>query len=320
MGRERPSARVVNAVGDSVDPMLADRRTAGAIVRNSLTTVSTQYGSTGFRAAHTSARGAGVSALAIANEFLLNSQYRRRDRQFQTSVESYFLDDAQVMLSLNGLRSDPRRAIALPQSLPLNVPLGALLQRRRSRRDFTAEPFSLEQIGTLLRAGDGVSGYGNVELMTGGNLSIPFRTAPSGGGLFPITLLVAAFRTAGLEPGLYAFEPRSNVLRPLHGKECLPGIQAAFGDLAEDSTVSRAAIGILFKAEVVRSTQKYGARGVRFVLQECGYIAQNIHLACGALGVGSVDWGGFLDQELHGILGLDGTNNMIAHTVLAGVV
>jgi nitroreductase len=54
-------------------------------------------------------------------------------------------------------------------------------------------------------------------------------------------------------------------------------------------------------------------------LLEAGAIAQQIALACTALGVGSVDSSSIYDDEAHEVLGMDGEAEAIVHLVILGI-
>ncbi|MDQ4131332.1 MAG: nitroreductase family protein, partial [Actinomycetota bacterium] len=63
---------------------------------------------------------------------------------------------------------------------------------------------------------------------------------------------------------------------------------------------------------------KYGERAYRFTLLECGHLAQNLLLVGGALGLGTLPVGGFLDDDLNTYLGLDGRRESVLYLVLMG--
>jgi hypothetical protein len=85
--------------------------------------------------------------------------------------------------------------VALPGcDFALDTPLGALLGRRASVRDFTAEPLTLEALGRLLHASAGIRG----ERQTEGHRSHE-RTYPSAGALYPLELYAAVQLVDGLE-------------------------------------------------------------------------------------------------------------------------
>ena len=67
-----------------------------------------------------------------------------------------------------------------------------------------------------------------------------------------------------------------------------------------------------------RSTYKYGNRGYRFALFEAGHVAQNISLVSHGLGLQCVNIGGFYDQKIDHLLGLDGVNQSTLYLAAIG--
>ena len=67
-----------------------------------------------------------------------------------------------------------------------------------------------------------------------------------------------------------------------------------------------------------RCRVKYGERGYRFCLLEAGHIAQNLLLAASAEGLAALPIGGFIDDELNEMAGLDGVEAAVLYLVLVG--
>ena len=67
-----------------------------------------------------------------------------------------------------------------------------------------------------------------------------------------------------------------------------------------------------------RTMLKYGERGYRFILLEVGFVSMNISLVCEALGLGSCMVGGYLDDELHRFLGIDGASEAVMNVMVIG--
>ena len=63
---------------------------------------------------------------------------------------------------------------------------------------------------------------------------------------------------------------------------------------------------------------KYGERGYRFMLLEAGHIAQNALLAANALGLGACPFGGFIDDDLDRLLGIDGLDEVSLYLIGVG--
>ena len=69
--------------------------------------------------------------------------------------------------------------------------------------------------------------------------------------------------------------------------------------------LTSAAVVVVVSFVPGRSLVKYGDRGYRYALLEAGHLVQNLNLAAVALGIGTVNLGGFYDDELAGLLRID---------------
>ena len=84
------------------------------------------------------------------------------------------------------------------------MPLHEVLNRRRSRRQYTGDPLTLEELSFLLWATQGVQ-----KVLGNG---ITQRTAPSGCARHPLETYLSVHRVDGLEPGLYRYLPLKHKL------------------------------------------------------------------------------------------------------------
>jgi hypothetical protein len=109
--------------------------------------------------------------------------------------------ESSPQLQLTASRSTKRHphlpALPLPPGTLPDVPLGALLARRRTRPHFAAQPLPFEHVALLLRAAYGITG--SVPLPGGGEQS--FRAAPSAGALFPLEIYPLVFDCVDLAGG-----------------------------------------------------------------------------------------------------------------------
>ena len=207
---------------------------------------------------------------------------------------------------------------ALPRSVALARRLDDLLARRRSVRTYTGGELPLEQVATLLRAAAGITGVGRVELDQGGERTIPFRAAPSAGGLYPVELWLLPRRVRGLERAVWRYDPRWDVLVEEGDEAAVDAAVDAFVVPEELMALRRASLILLLVGRPWKLMRKYGQRGVRFLFIEAGAMAQNAHLACASLGIGSVDCASVRDDALHAALGLDGELRALVHTIVVG--
>ena len=111
-----------------------------------------------------------------------------------------------------------------------NVAVLDVIKKRQSRRRFTNEPLTLEELSYLLWATQGLRAAHR-----DGRPS--FRTVPSAGARHPFETYVAVHRVEGLEPGLYRYLPLDHKLCLIYQSDSLPDV------------VTEACIGQRFVAE-----------------------------------------------------------------------
>ncbi len=174
--------------------------------------------------------------------------------------------------------------LALPAPrLESDVSLEEALARRRSVRAYSGEPLTLEEIGQLLWAAQGITherGY---------------RTAPSAGALYPLELYAAT------DSGLYHYLPRGHEAERRRIEDWqAPLCQAA---LSQDAVCQAPAVFVV-TAVYERTAAKYGQRAERYVRLEAGHAAQNLLLQAVALGLGAVPIGAFYDDQVQAALSL----------------
>lgn len=170
------------------------------------------------------------------------------------------------------------------------------LRERRSVREYSNRTLTLQECAQILWAAQGVTD------------SRGYRTAPSGGALYPLELYLVVGRVDGLAPGVYRYIPGTHTLQMK--KE---------GDIRDD--LSDAALGqpqvrkapavLVFSVVYERITRKYGERGKRYALIEAGHAAQNVYLQAESLGLGTVSVGAFSDDDVHAVTGMSGDEEAI---------
>lgn len=185
-----------------------------------------------------------------------------------------------------------------------------LWRDRRSQRELAA-PLGVNQLAAILTAGAGVTGL----MQEGDGPTFALRASPSGGGLYPVDLFVAARNLTGLPASVYYFHPLRNSLVKLPGAD--PGVIAGPGFFAQEWIAQASAI-ILLVASFGRTSWKYGERSYRLALLDAGHLAQNLLLKAQDLGCPACAIGGFHDQMLARELSLDGVNEAVLHAIAIG--
>lgn len=183
--------------------------------------------------------------------------------------------------------------VELPSAEPGNQ-LEETIAARRSHRRFSDEVISLEQLSRLLRYS-----YGRTD--AGGR----FRAVASGGALYPLEIYIAARRVEGLEPWLYHYDVEHHSLDVAFREDRWPAFKECVGLQDMDDPDSCAA-AIFVTAIFERSTLKYLDRAYRLIMIEAGEVGHSLSLVATALGLGGYLLGGFLDNALSDVLGIDG--------------
>jgi SagB-type dehydrogenase family enzyme len=254
----------------------------------------------------------------VAEEFLLNTQYVREDRETEVSIEAYFAGPYTTILAeLDHENTAGLEEIALPEGVHLRLGLGEALSRRASGRIYTGDPIELTYLAAIIRSGAAVTREARVESVTG-ERTLRFRAAPSGGGLYPVDVYIVAADVTALSRGVYRYLPRRDTLVRVGGDDVAAGVFASFNVREEIITLARANALVLLVGRPWRSMRKYGPRGLRYLLLEAGAILQNVHLATQALGYASVDCASVVDAEVHEALGLDGISQAFLHAIVIG--
>jgi SagB-type dehydrogenase family enzyme len=177
---------------------------------------------------------------------------------------------------------------------------------RRSRRAFSSDRMSLEEISYLLWATQGIA-----KLTPKWSL----RTSPSGGARHPFETHLAVFRVDGVEPGLWRYQPIEHRLCRL-GRSA-EGMAAEL-DAALFEQLFGCAVAFLWTAVPYRTEWRYHAVSHKVILLDAGHLCQNLYLAAESIGCGTCGLGAYDQQALDRFLGVDGVNEMAVYAAPVG--
>lgn len=201
-------------------------------------------------------------------------------------------------------------AVALPPRAALTASLESAMNSRISARKLEAQPVALDKLAALLHAA-----YGITRDNKGTPFPRGFRTTPSAGALYPLEIYLHSTRVEGLKSGIYHYNPAENNLRHLQEGDFSRQIAEA---MVQPEMPFSSSVIFFFTALFDRVVFKYGERGYRFTLLEAGHAAQNLNLAAHALGMGTLNVGGYFDRPIDRLLGLDGVTHSTVYMVCAG--
>ena len=202
--------------------------------------------------------------------------------------------------------------LALPKKFDrLNRGLTQAFLGRKSSRAFSGIAMPLTDLAAILYFGAAVTR----EIEDEFGVKWGFRCAPSGGALYPLDIYCVVSKVASVEAGLYAYDASVHSLQLLKQFDFTDRlIEATFAP----ESLKTASFSILMVANFARSKFKYGERAYRFVFLEAGHIAQNILLATSSLGHSAFPIGGYLDDVLNDLIGIDGCDQAVVYGVVAG--
>jgi len=163
------------------------------------------------------------------------------------------------------------------------ISLEQALRERRSAREFSGREPTLETIGQLFWAGQGITDDDGR------------RTAPSAGGTYPLDLYaVTASDLMHYLPVGHRAEQRADATT-------LSSLgDAAFGQ----EFVGEAPLVLVITGDPSRTEQKYGAVARDLMNREAGHAAQNVLLQATTLGLAAVPVGGFDPEAVERLLAL----------------
>jgi SagB-type dehydrogenase family enzyme len=200
---------------------------------------------------------------------------------------------------------------ALPGPAPLALATGEAIARRRSCRSFAEQPLSLAALATLLR-----NAYGLGESYAHGGQAMFDRPVPSGGGCYPLELYVLVQRVEGIPAGIFHYATAHHALEALGPLPEAKELDALF---LGQPWVATAQVVVIVTAVSARLLYRYGDRGYRYLLIEAGHVGQNLALVATASGLGSLSLGGFFDDDVALMLGLDAGFELPLYGVALGV-
>ncbi len=149
--------------------------------------------------------------------------------------------------------------VSLPSPKKGTLLLEDVFQERRSIRDYTNQPLTLEEVSNLLWAGYGRNNYA--------------RTVPSTGALYPITIYAVVANVENIKRGVYPYQPDSHILVMAHSGDVRNELYKAS---LSQVWVREAPLVIVVCVSFSITTNYYGERGVWYIYGGRSYCAECI--------------------------------------------
>lgn len=236
------------------------------------------------------------------------------DRILGRRIGTYLTDPRAVEETVsNWKRYTELPRTALPDPAPVDTPFSSIVARRRSCRNFTGRRITLQELSRTLSA---VRSTRRATSSVDKDLELRFRPYPSGGGLYPCEIYIVASGVEGLDKGVYYYDAFGHALTLVAPMPSAIQFAKNMSDL--DGTIGNVAATILITALFERTVVKYAQRGYRFAIIEAGMVSLMLDLAAVGVGLGTLNWGGYIEDRIDEMLAIDGVSETVVGCLLIG--
>ncbi len=181
---------------------------------------------------------------------------------------------------------------------------------RQSRRTYTQEPLSMEEISFLLWATQGVRG----EVISGH----AYRTVPSAGCRHAFETYLIVLNVKGLKPGIYRYLPLTHQLLFEFPEDDLSRkiVDAVF----RQPYPGNASVTFVWTVLPYRMEWRYHLAAHKVIAIDIGHVCQNLYLACEAIGAGTCAIAAYDQESLDRLLLIDGKDEFSIYLSPVGKV
>lgn len=172
-----------------------------------------------------------------------------------------------------------------------------ILNNRSSKRQYTQESLTLDELAYLLWATQGV------KKVVGRERKATFRTVPSAGARHPFETYLFVNQVEGLNKGLYhylALDHKLEFIKEVENQE--EKVSTAYGGQV---FFGNAPVSFVWTAIPYRSEWRYTINAQKYILLDAGHLCQNLYLACESIGCGACAIGAYEQILADELLGLD---------------
>ena len=181
-----------------------------------------------------------------------------------------------------------------------------VLHARRTWRRYSSAPVTIDELSTILALTAGIQHW-----VEGADITIPLKTAPSGGARHATECYVVARDVKGLKKGIYHYAPARHGLTRI-GKAV--SIERLRSYVPGSEYFANASAMVFFTAIFARILWRYPyARAYRAALIESGHVCQTFLLAATRLGLAPFSVMALADSVIEKDLGIDGISESVLY-------
>ena len=208
--------------------------------------------------------------------------------------------------------SDGAELFDLPSPDSINLGKSELLKiinQRRSRRKFTDEILTLEELSYLLWITQGVQ-----EVKPGRTL----RTVPSGGARHAFETYLFINRVDSLESGIYRYLPLDHRLCLIYRDDNL--VNEVNDACLGQTFVGSGAVVFFWTTIAYRAEWRYGHLSHKMIAIDSGHVCQNLYLGAESIGGGTVAIGAYSQERVDLLLKVDGEDEFCVYLAPVGKI
>jgi len=185
-----------------------------------------------------------------------------------------------------------------------------LLHARRTWRRYASQPVTVDELATILGLSAGIQQW--VE----GEITIPLKTAPSGGARHATECYVVARDVKGLRKGIYYYAPARHGLTHIGDAVSIERMRSY---VPGSEYFAKASAMVFFTSVFARILWRYPyARAYRAALIESGHVCQTFLLAATRLGLAPFSVMALADSIIEQDLGIDGISESVLYAAGVG--
>ncbi len=202
--------------------------------------------------------------------------------------------------------------IELPEvdSLTIDTSLVTAISNRKSRRSFSDQSISLDELSFLLWSTQGVRqklGPGHA-----------YRVVPSAGCRHALETYIAAIKIKDLKKAIYRYLPLEHKLVKVAEHENLE--EKLTKGALNQPFVGNCAVTFIWTTIPYRMEWRYGDASYKVIALDAGHVCQNLYLACEAIGCGTCAVAAYDQELIDKLLGVDGDDEFTVYMSPVGKV
>ncbi|MHA1576479.1 MAG: SagB/ThcOx family dehydrogenase [Candidatus Thorarchaeota archaeon] len=191
------------------------------------------------------------------------------------------------------------------------IPLIDAIANRESRRAYTDDLLSLEELSFLLWAIQGVRRVDEKKVWT-------LRNVPSGGARQPFETYLLVNRVEGIGKGVYRYLPIEHKLLVVSNNAA--DYSEAMSNAWPQAFIGKSAVVFVWAAIPYKTEWRYSIRSYKDILIEAGHVSQNLYLACEAIGAGTCAIASYEQKIVDELIQVDGEDEMAVYLSPVGKI